>query len=423
MQLVKAIVVTGVTILFIGFNNEITYAANIENNATIDFNETSKYYTKATPIETEEQVIIKENPEDESKPVGIMSTGEAVEILRKDEEWTKIKSGEIEGWVKTIQVITGYDMEAYIIDNGDLFNRVGTVIDPETQLESEESTGEVIAILKENQEVKIIKEYEDYLYVKADDMEGYIPKDKVSESELEFKGAKEYKEEQTNNNSGSTESNENINPAVTNNPIQNFVPLHVDPNASNGYTPDNETEIRKGMVNYAMQFLGRPYVYGGTSLETGIDCSAFMQNIYRNFGISIPRTSRQQSVIGRRIDFSEIRPGDLLFYYDAGTTRVGHVTMYVGNNTVIHASNPRSGIILSSVSYRMPCWCVRVIEDEAPVENEQTVSEDEITKLESKFTAKREIGPGIPAQVEDENGVDVSNLLNDSITKLNNMMD
>ena len=72
MQLVKAIVVTGVTILFIGFNNEITYAANIENNATIDFNETSKYYTKATPIETEEQVIIKENPEDESKPVGII---------------------------------------------------------------------------------------------------------------------------------------------------------------------------------------------------------------------------------------------------------------------------------------------------------------------------------------------------------------
>lgn len=423
MQLVKAIVVTGVTILFIGFNNEITYAANIENNATIDFNETSKYYTKATPIETEEQVIIKENPEDESKPVGIMSTGEAVEILRKDEEWTKIKSGEIEGWVKTIQVITGYDMEAYIIDNGDLFNRVGTVIDPETQLESEESTGEVIAILKENQEVKIIKEYEDYLYVKADDMEGYIPKDKVNESELEFEGAKEYKEEQVSNNSGNSENNGNINPAVTNNPIQNFVPLHVDPNASNGYTPDNETEIRKGMVNYAMQFLGRPYVYGGTSLETGIDCSAFMQNIYRNFGISIPRTSRQQSVIGRRIDFSEIRPGDLLFYYDAGTTRVGHVTMYVGNNTVIHASNPRSGIILSSVSYRMPCWCVRVIEDEAPVENEQTVSEDEITKLESKFTAKREIGPGIPAQVEDENGVDVSNLLNDSITKLNNMMD
>lgn len=422
MRLFKAIIVTGATILFIGINGKVTYAANIENNATIDFNETSKYYAKATPIETEEQVIIKENPEEEAKPVGVMNTGTAVEIVRKDEEWTKVKSGEIEGWVKTIQVITGYDMEAYIIDNGDLFDRVGTVIDPETQLESEESTGEVIAILKENQEVKIIKEYEDYLYVKADDMMGYIPKDKVNENELEFKGAKEYKEEEINENTGTNE-NQNVDPAVTNNPIQNFVPLHIDPNASNGYTPDNETEIRKGMVNYAMQFLGRPYVYGGTSLVTGIDCSAFMQNIYRNFGISIPRTSRQQSVIGRRIDFSEIRPGDLLFYYDAGTTRVGHVTMYIGNNTIIHASNPRSGIILSSVSYRMPCWCVRIIEDEAPEENAQTVSEDEITKLENKFSVKREIGPGVPAEVDNENGVNVSNLINNSITKLNSAID
>lgn len=421
MRLFKAIIVTGATIIFIGINGQITYAANIENNATIDFNETSKYYTKATPIETEEQVLIKESPEEEAKPVGIMNTGTAVEIVRKDEEWTKIKSGDIEGWVKTVQVITGYDMEAYIIDNGDLFNRVGTVIDPETQLESEESTGEVIAILKENQEVKIIKEYEDYLYVKADDIEGYIPKNKVNENELEFEGAKEYTEDASNTENNNI-SNEDVNPATTNNPIQNFQPLYIDPNASNGYTPDNETEIRKSMVNYAMQFLGRPYVYGGTSLVTGIDCSAFMQNIYRNFGISIPRTSRQQAVIGRRIDISELRPGDLLFYYDAGTTRVGHVTMYIGNNTIIHASNPRSGIILSSVSYRMPCWCVRIIEDEAPDENSETVSEEAITKLENRFSSRRELGPGV-SQEDTDSGVNVSGLLSDSINKLNNAID
>lgn len=422
MHLVKTIVITGATILFIGFSGNIVYAANIENNSTIDFNETSKYYSKATPIESEEQVIIKENPEDESQPVGVMSTGQAVEIVRKDEEWTKIKSGDIEGWVRTLQVITGYNMEAYIIDNGDLFNRVGIVVDPETQLESEESTGEVIAILKENQEVKIIKEYEDYLYVKADDMTGYIAKDKVNENELEFDGAKEYKDE-TINNRDTNETVDNVNPATTNNSIQNFVPLYIDPNAYNGYTPNNETEIRKNMVNYAMQFLGRPYVYGGTSLVTGIDCSAFMQNIYRNFGISIPRTSREQSKIGRVIDFSELRPGDLLFYYDAGTTRIGHVTMYIGNNTVIHASNPKSGIILSSVSYRMPAWCVRVIEDEAPSENIETVSDDSINKLEEKFVKKNystEIGPGIDNNVQ-TSSMDVSNLLSDSINKISGM--
>ena len=160
--------------------------------------------------------------------------------------------------------------------------------------------------------------------------------------------------------------------------------------------------------------------YRGSAAVLGV---AFMQNIYRNFGISIPRTSREQSKIGRVIDFSELRPGDLLFYYDAGTTRIGHVTMYIGNNTVIHASNPKSGIILSSVSYRMPAWCVRVIEDEAPSENIETVSDDSINKLEEKFIKNNystEIGPGIDNNVQ-TSSMDVSNLLSDSINKISGM--
>ena len=96
-------------------------------------------------------------------------------------------------------------------------------------------------------------------------------------------------------------------------------------------------------------------MYGGTSLTNGTDCSGFTQSVMANFGISIPRTAGAQSNGGRPVSLSNIQPGDLLFYSGNGDYGIGHVTMYIGNGQVVHASNERTGIIVSSIGYRTPC--------------------------------------------------------------------
>lgn len=103
-------------------------------------------------------------------------------------------------------------------------------------------------------------------------------------------------------------------------------------------------------MNYAKQFVGNPYVWGGTSLTKGADCSGFTQSVYKNFGISIPRTSRTQATAGRKVSVSERQPGDLIFYAKNG--RINHVAIYMGNNRVVHASNERTGITTSAYNYR-----------------------------------------------------------------------
>lgn len=112
------------------------------------------------------------------------------------------------------------------------------------------------------------------------------------------------------------------------------------------------------IASYALQFVGNPYVYGGTSLTHGTDCSGFAMSVYRKFGISLPRTSRDQSTVGKRVSVSEARAGDLVFYSNGGS--VNHVAICIGGGRVVHASNPSTGIKTSNIGYRKP-HCVRRI--------------------------------------------------------------
>ena len=117
---------------------------------------------------------------------------------------------------------------------------------------------------------------------------------------------------------------------------------------------------RTAIVAYAKQFLGNPYVYGGTSLTDGADCSGFIMSVYAHFGIDTGRSSRDQAAKGREISQSEMQPGDLLFY--ASGDYINHVAMYVGGGQVIHASTPESGITLTQVNYRTPCKVVTFLD-------------------------------------------------------------
>ena len=111
-------------------------------------------------------------------------------------------------------------------------------------------------------------------------------------------------------------------------------------------------------ASYAMQFLGNPYVWGGSSLTNGADCSGFVLSVYAHFGVSLPHSSAAQANYGTPIAASEAKPGDLFFY---GSGRINHVGIYIGNNQIIHASNRRTGIKISSAYYKAPVRVMRLI--------------------------------------------------------------
>ena len=100
---------------------------------------------------------------------------------------------------------------------------------------------------------------------------------------------------------------------------------------------------------------------GGTSLTNGADCSGFTLAVYRNYGISLPHSSRAQANCGTKISVSEVQPGDLIFYGSGKS--INHVAMYIGNGQVVHASNSRTGIIISNMYYRSPVSAARIIND------------------------------------------------------------
>ena len=107
-----------------------------------------------------------------------------------------------------------------------------------------------------------------------------------------------------------------------------------------------KTVSREKIVDFALSFVGKiPYVYGGDDLSSGVDCSGFVQQVFKTFGIDLPRTSGEQGSTGKSISSSEMQPGDLIYYG-------GHISIYIGNGKVVHASNRKTGIKVSVWNYR-----------------------------------------------------------------------
>ena len=162
--------------------------------------------------------------------------------------------------------------------------------------------------------------------------------------------------EEVNNTSDEEETNDNIVEPVTQvyevkqeekveEPVQPVVTYVADPNL----------DLASQIVNYALQFVGNPYVYGGTSLTSGTDCSGFTQSVFANFGISLPRSSRDQASVGNYVPIDQIQVGDLVLY---GYGSVSHVALYIGNGEVVHALNPAQGIGVTTYTL-MPIITVR----------------------------------------------------------------
>ena len=121
------------------------------------------------------------------------------------------------------------------------------------------------------------------------------------------------------------------------------------------------SDVRVALCEYAKQFIGNPYVWGGTSLTKGADCSGFVLSVFQKYGIYLPHSSRAQANMGTKISMNEAKPGDLVFYAKGG--RINHVAIYIGGGQVCHASSPKSGIKVSGAYYRTPAKVVRIIQN------------------------------------------------------------
>lgn len=129
---------------------------------------------------------------------------------------------------------------------------------------------------------------------------------------------------------------------------KSFNSLNVKNNTlNNGLSNADKENLRYQIINYALKFVGNPYVYGGTSLTKGTDCSGFTKSVYAHFGYSLPRVAIDQAYVGKRVSRSELLPGDIIVYHYSNGG--GHVGIYIGNNKMVHAGTPKTGIVVAKI--------------------------------------------------------------------------
>ena len=308
----------------------------------------STYQGKAAP-DVRSVLNIRKKKSTSSLVVGKFKKGNIGTVLKKGREWTKIRSGKVTGYVKNDYLIWGNNIHKYAKEHN--FPKKAVVKADTLKVRQKQSTkAKVLTLVSKNDSYKILKESADWVNVKADGDKGYLAKDYVS-IRYYFTNAKSTVKKSKPKATESTQSTERSTQSSR------------ETSSSQDSESSSSGTSRQKVVNYALKFVGNKYRYGGNSLTNGIDCSGFTQQVLGHFGYSISRTSSSQANDGRTISVSNVRPGDLLFYKRGG--RINHVTMYIGNGQVVHASNsapyPRGGIKVSSMGYRTPGKAVRII--------------------------------------------------------------
>ncbi len=328
-------------------------------------------------------VNVRKEPSTDSEVVGKLYRGCAADILEYLEgDWVKIQSGDVKGYIASNYLAIGRDAEAMV----DEYATQYATVDTQTLRVREKMSVDsgILTLVPYGETYPVVKDYGDWVEIvlgtdeeTGGDFTGFLSKDyikmtvefkfaisveeeqrilreqqeaeraeaerkaKLAQEEAERKEAARRAEEAKKNNSGSNNSSNS-------NSSNNESPSHSGSNSGN----------RNDIIEYAQKFVGNRYVWGGTSLTRGADCSGFVQAVYADFGYRIPRVSRDQAAsAGKRVSEADMLPGDLVFYANSSGT-VNHVGMYIGNGQIVHAANSRQGIIRSNVRYR-DIYCVR----------------------------------------------------------------
>lgn len=330
---------------------------------------------------------IRSDASEEAEVIGKFYNGNVGTIVEKGEQWSVVSSGNAYGYVNNDYLLFGEEAEAYIENNCD---QVAKVTAETLNVRAEESTesdvvtltdaGDTLTILGQDNgwfKVAVTQSNEEGV---VEDTVGYVSSDYVyvdyvydtavtieeEEAALAAAAAEEAAAQTPTTEAPVVQQTPTTQAPATEAPKKEEPkkekPKKEEPKKEKPKKEESSSNESKGsttgqdIADYAVQFVGNPYVYGGTSLTEGADCSGFVQSVYKHFGYSLSRTSYSQPNDGTKVSISDIKPGDLLFYHG-----FGHVAIYIGGGEVVHASNRKTGIKISNYDYSPIDKAVRII--------------------------------------------------------------
>lgn len=274
-------------------------------------------------------VNVRAEASTDSEIVGkLYKDGVATVLDDNGDGWVKIQSGSVTGYISKDFLATGSEAEKLADENK---SQVAEVTTETLRVRAAaDINSDVITLVPQGEKLNVIEETDGWLKVSTDEGEGYISTD-YADVEAVYQVAESIEEEQQRLAEEAAEAEAKAEADTYNRRVE--------------------------VVNYAMQFLGNPYVWGGTSLTNGIDCSGFTMQVYAHIGYSLPHYDVSQRSYGTAVDsLADALPGDLVFYS-------GHVAIYCGGGQVVHASNPRDGIKVSNANYRSIVCIRRIIQN------------------------------------------------------------
>jgi len=305
---------------------------------------------------------VRDNPdENKGKIIAKLPSNAGCDILDTSTSgWYKIRSGNITGYVKSEYILTGQQAKDKALQVAKLMAISNT---DGVNVRTEPNTNSSIYTQISNSERFLVADQQDgWVKIEIDDQDAYLSSDYVDvkyglEEAIKYTPVVEVADNSSKNDSKSNSKNNTKN----NSSSKNSGKKNSANDGAAGSKSGSVSSKRAQIANYAVQFVGNRYVYGGTSLTNGTDCSGFTMSVMAKFGVSLPHNSGAQSGSGKSITSSQMRPGDLVFY--SGSGGINHVALYIGNGQVCHASNARSGIKISTWNYRTPAKIVNVLGD------------------------------------------------------------
>ena len=303
---------------------------------------------------------VRDNPDEtKGKIIAKLPSNAGCDILDTSTAgWLKIRSGNITGYVKSEYILTGQQAKDKALQVAKLMAISNT---DGVNVRTEPNTNSSIYTQISNSERFLVADQQDgWVKIEIDDQDAYLSSDYVDvkyglEEAIKYTPVVEVAD--TSNSKSNTKNSTGKSSSSSKSSGKKSSANDGAAGSKSGSVSSKRAQI----ANYAVQFVGNRYVYGGTSLTNGTDCSGFTMSVMAKFGVSLPHNSGAQAGSGKSITSSQMRPGDLVFY--SGSGGINHVALYIGNGQVCHASNAKSGIKISTWNYRTPAKIVNVLGD------------------------------------------------------------
>lgn len=302
-----------------------------------------KEYWNLVIAQVDNYVNVRSLPSEDGEVLGKLYNNSVGELLKVENGWYQITSGNVTGYVKAEYCLTG--TEAISLAK-ELETRIATVKTVSAYVKKDmQMEAEVLGYLAMGDEVVVLEEGDEWCKVSIEEGDGYVLKELVR-LHSEFVTA-ESKEEEAERLLKEAKEREEARKAA-------LLAAQEEAEKAGTTVSAEPTEIGIEIADYACQFVGNPYKWGGTSLTEGADCSGFVMSVYANFGVELPHSSAADRKVGYEVgSLDNAIPGDIVCYS-------GHVAIYIGNGQIVHASTEKTGIIISNADYRT-ILCIRRI--------------------------------------------------------------